>query len=203
VELIVIRSPISRGKVLKVSQESETIITAGTPIMEIGDPEDIEAEIDVLTTDAVKVRRGAKAYLLHWGGDTPIVGHVRLTEPSGFTKVSALGVEEQRVYVIIDFKVPRDWQGQVRDAYRVEARIVTWEGEDVLKVPAGALFRQGKEWSVYVMADGKASLRTVKIGHNNGLEAEVLDGLSEREQVLLHPGDKIKDGVAIVARKEQ
>jgi HlyD family secretion protein len=198
---IVIGSPISKGKVLKVLQESETIIAAGTAIMEVGDPESIEAEIDVLTTDAVKVRDRAKAFLEHWGGDKPLEGKVRLTEPSGFTKVSALGVEEQRVNVIIDFDVPKEWRDQVRDAYRVEARIVVWEGENVLKVPAGALFRQGKELAVYLMADGKAVLRTVKIGHNNGLDAEVLSGLRERDQVLLHPGDKIKDGVAIVSRK--
>src|SRR5205807_9870670 len=115
----------------------------------------------------------------------------------------ALGVEEQRVYVIIDFTVPPELRRWVRDAYRVEARIVIWEGDNVLKVPAGALFHQGKEWAVYTMTDGKAVLRTVKIDHNNSLEAEVLEGLREGEQVLLHPGDKIKDGVAIVSRKEQ
>ncbi len=203
VEPIVIGSPIRKGKVLRVLQESETIVPAGAQILEVGDPENIEAEIDVLTVDAVKVRDGAKAFLEHWGGDRPLEGRVRLTEPSGFTKVSALGVEEQRVNVIVDFSVPPEWRGQLRDAYRVEARIVIWESDNVLKVPAGALFRQEKEWAVYVLAEGKAVLRTVQIGHNNGLEAEVLGGLREGDRVILHPGDKIKDGVAIVSRKEQ
>ncbi len=202
VEPIVIGSPITEGKVLRVLQESETIVTAGAQLMEVGDPDSIEAEIDVLTADAVRVRDGAKAFLEHWGGDKPLEGRVRLTEPSGFTKVSALGVEEQRVNVIIDFKVPPEWRGQMRDAYRVEARIVIWEGENVMKVPAGALFRQEKEWAVYVLEAGKATLRVLKIGHNNGLEAEVLSGLKEGEQVVLHPGDKIKDGASVISRKE-
>src|SRR5258708_16698187 len=125
-----------------------------------------------MTTDAVKVRDGAKVYLEHWGGRTPLEGWVRLTEPSGFTKVSALGVEEQRVNVIVEFKVPEDYRGQVRDAYRVEARIVVWEGQNVLKVPASALFRnERKEWAVYVRDKGKAVVRELKIDNNKGLEA--------------------------------
>jgi HlyD family secretion protein len=200
-----IPSPIARGKVLRVLQESESVVAAGTQILEVGDTELIEAEIDVLTQDAVKVRDGYKAFLVNWGGPHPLEGHVRLTEPSGFLKVSALGVEEQRVNVIIDFKVPKEYQGQVRDAYRVEARIVVWEGKNVLKVPAGALFRKGKNksWAVYVVHNGKAELRELKIDHNNGLDAEVLEGLEEGDQVILNPGDKIKEGVAVVSRKEQ
>jgi HlyD family secretion protein len=202
---IEIPSPIPRGRVLRVLQESEAVVAAGTQILEVGDTELIEAEIDVLTQDAVKVRDGYKAFLVNWGGPKPLEGNVRLTEPSGFLKVSALGVEEQRVNVIIDFTVPKDYQGQVRDAYRVEARIVIWEGKNVLKVPSGALFRKGKNksWAVYVVQNDKASLRELKINNNNGLEAEVLEGLEEGEQVILNPGDKIKEGVAVVSRKEQ
>jgi HlyD family secretion protein len=195
-----IPSPIPRGKVLKVLKESSAVVTPGTEIMEVGDPESLEAEVDLLTPDAVKVRPQMLVLLEHWGGDAPLEGRVRLVEPAGFTKTSALGVEEQRVNVIIDFQLPRDYRGAVGDAFRVEARIIIWEGKNVLKIPAGALFRHGDGWAVYVMADDKAALRPVKMGHNNGLEAEILGGLDEGERVVVHPGDKIKDGVAIAPR---
>jgi HlyD family secretion protein len=202
-ELIPILTPIKKGRVMRVFQESETVVAPGAQIVEVGDPESIEAEIDVLTTDAVKIRSGATAYLEHWGGDRPLKGYVRLTEPAGFTKVSALGVEEQRVNVIIEFAVPKVYHGQVLDGYRVEARIVIWESDNVVKVPAGALFRQDEQWAVFVVRDGRAILRPVKIDHNNGLEAEVMEGLQEGDQVVLHPGDKIKDGITVVSRKQQ
>jgi HlyD family secretion protein len=196
-------SPISSGRVLRVFQESATVVTPGMQILEVGDLSELEAEIDVLTTDAVKIRKGDPAYLEHWGGKERIVGEVLLTEPSGFTKISALGVEEQRVNVIIKFKVPGDYQGQVRDGYRVEARIVIWKEDNVLMVPSGALFRHEGKHSVYVKEGDRAVLRPVKVDNNNGREAQVLDGLKEGEQVVLHPGDKIKPGVSIVSRKEQ
>jgi HlyD family secretion protein len=195
--------PIHRGKVLRVMKESSAVVTPGTEIMEVGDPEGpegLEAEVDLLTPDAVKVRRGMRALLEHWGGEKPLEGKVRLVEPGAFTKTSALGVEEQRVNVIIDFKLQEGYRGAVGDAFRVEARIIIWEGKDVLQIPAGALFRHGDGWAVYVMEDGKAVLRPVKVGHNNGLEAEVLSGLEVGERVVVHPGDKIKDGVAITPR---
>lgn len=192
--------PIPNGRVLRVMKESATVVQPGTEILEVGDPEILEAEIDLLTTDAVKVPPKAMALLEHWGGKGPLKGHVRLIEPSGFMKVSALGVEEQRVNVLIDFTVPPEYRGRIGDAYRVEARIIVWEGKDVLKVPSGALSRRGKSQAVFVLGEGKAELRPIKVGHNNGLEAEILDGLAEGEQVVLHPGDKIKDGVAIVPR---
>jgi HlyD family secretion protein len=193
--------PIEDGRVLRVMKESATVVTPGEEILEVGDPQNLEAEIDLLTTDAVKVKPGARVLLEHWGGERPLEGHVRLIEPSGFTKRSALGVEEQRVNVLIDFTVPEEYRGAVGDAYRVEARIIVWEGRDVRKVPAGALFRTAdKDWAVFVMAEGRAERRLVKVGHNNGLEAEVLDGLAEGEQVVMHPSDKIKDGVAIAPR---
>lgn len=196
-----VTSPIS-GRVLRVMKESETVVTLGTEILEVGDTTELEAEIDVLTTEAVKVKVGMKVFLEHWGGDSPIPGEVRLIEPSGFTKNSALGVEEQRVNVIVKFRVPLEYADAIGDAYRVDARIVVWKGDDVLRVPAGALFRNGGgKQAVYVLAEGRAVLRPVKIGHNNGLEAEVLGGLSEGDQVILHPSDKIKDGVAIAPRE--
>jgi HlyD family secretion protein len=195
-----IPSPIPRGKVLRVMKESETLVTPGTEIMEVGDPETLEVVVDLLTTDAVKVRRKMRALLEHWGGDRPLEAVVRHVEPSGFTKNSALGVEEQRVNVILDFKDPAKTRGIMGDAYRVEARIVVWEGKDVLKVPSGALFRKGGGQAVWVVEGGKAVLRPVKVAHDNGREAEVLGGLKAGERVVVHPGDKVKEGVSVAPR---
>jgi HlyD family secretion protein len=194
-----IRAPIN-GKVLHVFQESAAVLTAGTRLVEVGDPADLECEIDVLSPDAVKVVPGAKVFLEHWGGERPLLGRVRRIEPAGFTKTSALGVEEQRVWVLVTFDEPLERWQRLGDGYRVEARIVIWEGEDVLKVPAGALFRHNGDRAVFVAAEGRAVRRPVRIGHSNGLEAEVLEGLAEGEQVVLHPSDKIKDGTAIAPR---
>ena len=176
------------------------MVTPGAKLLEGGDPTDLEVEIEVLAADAVKIRPGAKVLMEHWGGTRPLAGHVRLVEPSGFLKVSALGVEEQRVYVIADFDDPPGQRPQLGDAYRVEARVVIWEGEKVLKVPAGALFRRGEDWAVFVVREGKARLQPVRVGHGNGLETEVLEGLAEGDEVILHPGDKIADGVAVRPR---
>ncbi len=194
-----IPSPI-RGRVLRVFQESEAVVTPGTRLLELGDPTDLEIEIDVLSADAVKIKPGAKVYLEHWGGPEPLLARVRLVEPAGFLKISALGVEEQRVWVIADFVDPPEKRPTLGDAYRVEARIVTWEEEGVLKVPAGALFRKGDGWAVYRAANGRAVLRSVTVGQSNALEAQILDGLSEGERVIVHPSDKVKDGVAIQSR---
>jgi HlyD family secretion protein len=194
-----ISSPIT-GRVLRVFQESETVVSVGQHLLEVGDPETLECEIDVLSADAVKIKEGAPAFLEHWGGEKPLKCHVRRIEPAGFTKISALGVEEQRVWVIIDFDDPREARQTLGDAFRVEARIVIWEGKDVLKVPASALFRKGDGWAVFLAEEGRAVLQPVAIGHSNGLDAEVLDGLQEGNQVVVHPSDKIKHDVAIVAR---
>jgi HlyD family secretion protein len=194
-----VRAPIT-GRVLHVYQESAAVVTPGTKLLEVGDPTDLEVEVEVLSADAVKIRPGAKVLMEHWGGARPLAGHVRLVEPSGFLKVSALGVEEQRVYVIVDFDDPPARRPQLGDAYRVEARVVTWEGEKVLKVPAGTLFRRGDDWAVYVVREGKARLRGVRVGHGNGLETEVREGLAEGEEVILHPSDKVAEGVAVRAR---
>ncbi len=194
-----IRSPIT-GRVLRVFQESATAVTPGTRLVELGDPADLEVEIDVLSADAVKIRPGAPVVLEQWGGDTPLRGRVRLVEPAAFTKTSALGVEEQRVWVIVAFEDPPTRWEALGDCYRVEARIVIWEKENVRKVPSGALIRQGDEWAVFRVHDGKAVRSPVQVGRNNGLEAEILDGLAEGDAVVLHPSDKISDGVAVVPR---
>lgn len=194
-----IRSPIT-GRVLRVFQESATAITAGTRLIEVGDPANLECEFDVLSTDAVKIRPGARVILDHWGGDVPLEGRVRVIEPAAFTKVSALGVEEQRVYVVVDFEDSPEAHITLGDAYRVEGRIVIWENERVLKVPVGALFRQGDAWAVFVAENGRARMRTIQVGHSSGLEAEVQKGLSEGDRVVVHPSDRVQDGVAIEPR---
>lgn len=194
-----IRSPIT-GVVLRVFQESEAVVVPGTRLMEVGDTADLECEIDVLSADAVKIRPGARVLLEQWGGEQPLHGRVRVVERSAFTKISALGVEEQRVWVIVDFADPFTQRERLGDGYRVEARIVVWEGQDVLKIPAGALFRRGDGWAVFAVNNGRATLRSLTVGRSNGLETEVLDGLQEGEEVILHPSDRIKDEVAVSAR---
>jgi HlyD family secretion protein len=194
-----IMSPIN-GRVLRVFRESSGVVQAGDPLLEIGDPLDLEVEIDVLSRDAVKVKPGAPVLLEEWGGDRPLHGEVRLVEPSGFMKISTLGVEEQRVNVIVDLVDPPQTREALGDGFRVEARIVTAEAKDVLKVPTSALFRDGEDWAVFRVEDGVARQRTVKLGLQNGLEAEVLEGLAEGDQVVTHPGDNVVDGRAVRAR---
>ncbi len=191
-----IRSPID-GRILRVIQESATVVVPGQQLLELGNPDALEIEIDVLSVDAAKIAPGAKVYLEEWGGEEPLIAHVRRVEPSGFTKVSALGVDEQRVNVIADFDraLPKDLN--LGDAYRVQARIVVWERDDTLQVPTGALFRIGKEWNVFVVQAGRASVRPVKIGKNSGLQAEVLEGLVEGERVILYPSDRVRAGVRV------
>lgn len=192
-------SPIS-GKVLRIVQESAATVTAGTPLVEVADVTQLEAVIDVLSQDAVKIKPGAKVFFDRWGGEEPLVGTVRYIEPSGFTKISALGVEEQRVNVIAD--IANVTERAVGDQYRVDARVVVWEGNDVLKVHSGALFREGEQWAAYVAAGDKAELRIVTIGRMSGLDAQVLQGLNEGEKVILHPSDKIESGAPITPRSQ-
>lgn len=194
-----VRSPIS-GRVLRVLQESSVIVTPGKELLEVGDPSDLEVEIDVLSSDAVKVAPGAKVILEHWGGEKPLSGQVRLVEPSGFMKRSALGVEEQRVNVIIDFVDPAEKRSRLGDAYRVEARIVIWSANDVLKVPSGCLFRRGDDWAVFTVEDSSAQLRRVTVGRSNALDTEITSGLEDGSVVILHPGDKIQPGIRVVPR---
>ena len=193
-----IRSPIT-GHVLRVIQESAGYVEPGTKLIEVGDAADLEVEVDVLSTNAVRVRPGNSVIIEQWGGEKPLHGYVRRVEPSGFTKISALGVEEQRVYVIIDLVELPEARPTLGDAFRVEARIVEWESADVLKVPLSSLFRDGHQWAVFVVERGTARLRRVKIGHRNSLEAEVLEGLTAGAEVVLHPGDNVRAGIAVKA----
>ncbi|MGQ0633781.1 MAG: efflux RND transporter periplasmic adaptor subunit [Planctomycetaceae bacterium] len=186
--------------VLRVSQESETVVQPGTALLELGDPSDLEIEIDVLSSDAVKIRPGAKVILEQWGGDEPLLGRVRLVEPSGFTKISALGVEEQRVNVIVDFPSRDEIPATLGDGFRVEAKIVIWENDDVLRVPTSALFRQGERWALFRIVEGRAQRHRVTIGKRSGLYAEVLAELTEGEEVIVHPNDRISDGAQVKAR---
>jgi HlyD family secretion protein len=192
-------SPIS-GVVLRVFQESTTVVAPGTRLLEVGDPSDLECEVDLLSTDAVKVRPGQRVIFEQWGGDKPLEGRVRVREPSGFTKVSALGVEEQRVNVITDLTDPPSARPTLGDAYRVDARVVIWEGKDVLKVPAGSLFRRDGGWAVFRVEGGRAVARPVQVGHSNGFETEILGGLVAGDSAILHPGDRVSNGVPVRAR---
>ena len=192
-------SPVS-GSVLRVLQESEAVVASGTPLVEIGNPEDLEIVVDLLSTDAVRVEAGQPVLIEAWGGGPPLNGQVRRVEPFGFTKVSALGIEEQRVNVIIDFTDPRERWARLGHGYRVEPSIILARADDVLKVPQAALFREQGEWSVFVDDDGTAELRKVRLGLENGLEAQVLDGLTPGEYVVLQPGGRVAAGVGLKAR---
>jgi HlyD family secretion protein len=193
---LTVTSPVS-GRVLRVFQESERLVPAGFALLEVGDPADLEAKIEVLSRDGVAIRAGARAWLEKWGGPQPLEARVRLVEPSGFTKISALGVEEQRVNVIVDLVDPLEKRPTLGDAYRVEGRIVVWEGENVLRVPAGALFQRENRWQAYVVDGGRARLRDVKVGHSNGSDTEIVSGLNEGETVWVYPGDRARDGVRV------
>jgi len=196
---VAVRAPVT-GVVLRRLRESEAIVPAGEPLVELGDPQNLEVVADLLSTDAVRVPAGGRVLIEGWGGDRTLHGLVRRVEPSGFTKVSALGVEEQRVNVLVDFEDPAAaWQA-LGDGYRVEIRVILWERDDVLKVATNSLFRVGDQWAVYVVEDGRARRRSVRVGQRNGLEAEILSGLEAGEQIILHPGDLVQDGAAVAAR---
>ena len=179
------------GKVLRIPDKSERVVSPGAPLLIVGDPGRLEVVIDLLSTEAVKVKPGMPVLLDGWGGDRPLQARVRLVEPLAFTKVSALGVEEQRVNVIADFV---DAPGTLGDAYRVEAHVVLWSGDDVLKVPASALFRRGENWNVFVVDGARAQRREVRIGHRGSLEVEIVEGLGAGEQVMRHPSNDVEEG---------
>jgi HlyD family secretion protein len=199
-QTITLRSPID-GVVLQRLRESEAIVPVGEPLMEIADPTQLEIVSDYLSTDAVRVRPGQPVLIEQWGGDRPLAGQVRRVEPYGFTKISALGVEEQRVNVVIDVEEAREAWEALGDGYRVEARVVLWEESDVLKVPTSSLFRDGDAWAVYAVALGTAALTQVELGQRNGLEAQVVSGLSAGDQVIAYPSDAIADGVEVEERQ--
>lgn len=189
-----VRSPVG-GRVFRVAQESETPVSPGAPLVELGDAAALEVLVDVLSTDAVRVRPGMPVVVVEWGGAGVLEGRVRTVSPSAFTRVSALGVEEQRVNVVADLlALP---QAPLGEGYRVEARIVTWEGRNVLKVPLSALFRHESGWAVFVAGAGRARLRPVTLAHRGASEAEVLGGLRGGESVILYPSDEIADGVRV------
>lgn len=198
-ERVPVASPID-GKILKVSRECEGPVTTGESLLEVGDPSALEIEVDVLSADAVKIKPGMTVLFDRWGGPEPLEGMVRRIEPVGFTKVSALGVEEQRVLVISDFISPSEKWERLGDGYRVEAKFILWHEDDVLQVPSNALFRHQDGWAVFTVENGYAKRQAVTIGERNGLTAQILTGLSENQKVISHPSDAVDDGVAIKER---
>jgi len=196
---VLVRAPVA-GKVLKLHRESEGVVNAGEPLLDLGDPRSLEVKIEVLSADAVKLRKGTPVLFERWGGDKPLSGNVRIVEPAGFTKISSLGVEEQRVLVIADLTSPKEgWQG-LGDGYRLDANFIIWEGKDVLQVPASALFRAGEGWAVFAVEKKRARQRKVEVGHRNGLTAEILSGLTDGQTVIMHPDDAVHDGGKVRVR---
>ncbi|KAB2851108.1 MAG: HlyD family efflux transporter periplasmic adaptor subunit [Hyphomicrobiaceae bacterium] len=195
-----VRSP-ETGKVLRELQESERVVVAGTPLVEIGDPASLEIVVELLSSDAVRIVPGAEATIEGTGLPVPIRGKVRLIEPAGFTKVSALGIEEQRVRVFLELATPSAVWARLGHDYRVFARIAAWHGKDALRVPLSALYRRGDKWAVYKRVGGRAVEQLVEIGHRNNEHAEVLGGLAAGDEVVLHPSDRVKDGGRIVQRR--
>jgi HlyD family secretion protein len=195
-EAIAVRSPIE-GRVLAVRQESAGVVAAGQPLLEVGDPGALEVEVEVLSRDAVRIAPGGRVLFERWGGEDTLEGVVRTVEPTGFTKVSALGVEEQRVRVIVDLASPPGTWQRLGDGYRVEAVFIVWQREDALTVPASALFRRDDGWAVFAVDGRRARLREVTVGQGNGLLTEVLGGLEEGDTVIVHPADAIADGVRV------
>jgi HlyD family secretion protein len=188
-----VRTPVA-GQVLRVMQESEATVAVGAPLLEVGQPADLEVVVDVLSTDAVQIKPGAPVRLLRWGKTEPLEGRVRRVEPAAFTKVSALGVEEQRVNVVIDLTSPAEKWQSLGDAYKVDASIIVASLDNAIKVPVSALFRDGEQWAVFTIANGKAARRIVQLGRRGGMEAVVEKGLQPGEKVIVHPGDTVRDG---------
>jgi len=194
-----VTSPV-RGVVLRVLQESEGVVQPGTPLFELGDTQALEVVSDLLTTDAVAVRPGQEVLIERWGGDRTLHARVRRVEPSAFTKVSALGVEEQRVNVLADLTDTAETRVGLGDRYRVQVRVVTVDAPDILLVPTGATFRQGTGWAVFTVDDGKARLRRVELGRRNDTDAEVASGLTAGQHVALYPGEALRDGTRVESR---
>jgi HlyD family secretion protein len=185
------------GQVLRVLRESEGVVTAGTAIIEVGDPSVLEVVTDLLTVEAVRVRPGMAAYIDHWGGPRALEARVRSVEPSGFTKVSALGVEEQRVRVLLDLSAaPAEWHA-LGDNFRVEVHVVAWQSDSVLRAPTAALFRRGDRWAAFVVDDGRARLRRLEVGEQSPEEVELRGGATEGQRVILRPGEALRDGVRV------
>jgi len=198
-KIVIIQSPVS-GSILKIYRESEGVVQSGEPLIDIGDPEKLEVKVEVLSADAVKIRPGTPVLFERWGGNSILSGKVRVVEPAGFTKISSLGVEEQRVFVIVDIISSIKDEHSLGDGYRMEASFIIWEGKDVLQVPASALFRKQDGWAVFVVKNNKALKREVKVGQRTGLSAEILFGLAEGEEVISHPDNSIEEGTRVRPR---
>jgi HlyD family secretion protein len=195
-QVVKLRSPV-RGRVLQVMERSERVVASGAPVVVLGDATHLEIVIDVLSTDAVKIRAGMPVLLEGWGGGQTLRARVRTVEPHAFTAVSALGIEEQRVNVIADFVDP---PGPLGDGYRVEARIVVWEAAEVTKIPASALFRRGEKWAVFVIENGVAAVREVEIGRRGEFEVEVRGGVKPGETLVVHPPNSLSAGAKVRSR---
>jgi HlyD family secretion protein len=190
------------GRVLKIVQESETVIQAGAPLIEVGNPLDLEVVAELLSTDAVRIETGAMVRIDGWGG-RPVSGRVVRVDPAGFVKVSALGIEEQRVKTTIDFTDPPEAWSRLGHDYRVIVHVNVWSGDNIPQIPVSALFRKGNDWAVFTIRDGHARTTKLEIGHRNNQTAEVLSGLSTDERVVLHPSDRITEGVRVVERERR
>lgn len=191
--LFKVRSPVA-GRILRILDQSERVVAAGTPLLTVGDMSKLEIVIELLSSEAIKVQPGMTVILDGWGGNQPLNAKVQRVEPHAFTKVSALGIEEKRTNVVADFV---DAPQALGDGYRVNAHIVVWAADDVLKVPASALFRCAEAWCTFAVENGLAKRRDVKIGHSNAQEAEVLEGLKPGETVIRHPANQIEEGVRV------
>ena len=201
-DTVYVSSPVG-GSVFRIYRESEGAVNVSEPLMDIGNLRNLEVRIEVLSSDAVKIKKGMTVLFKRWGGEGTLTGTVRVVEPAGFTKVSSLGVEEQRVLVIADITSPPETWRTLGDGFRLEAHFIVWEGENILQVPASALFRseRKKEWAVFVIDNGRARHRTVEVGQRNGLSAEIISGLKEKDKVIAHPDDAISDDTRIRPRE--
>jgi HlyD family secretion protein len=198
-ETVIVYAPAG-GRVLKLHRQSEGVVNSSEPLLDIGSPGSLEVVAEVLSADAVKIKPGTPVLFERWGGDRPLSGTVRVVEPAAFTKVSSLGVEEQRVLIIADFTSPGALWKDLGDGYRLDASFIIWEGTDVLQVPASALFRKDGGWSLFVIEKKRARLRPVGVGHRNGLTAEIISGLKEGETVVAHPDDQVNEGARVKVR---
>jgi HlyD family secretion protein len=197
-EIVTVAAP-TRGRIFRVVQR-EGVVSAGAALLELADPAALEVVVDLLTTDAARIPPDAAVALRDWGGEGALRGHVRLVEPSAFTKVSALGVEEQRVPVVIALDDHSPPGRNLGDGFRIEAEITLWEADAVTLVPVAALFRDGDRWAVFAVDHGRASRRRLEIGHRNSDAAEVLSGLTAGDQVIAYPVDTLADGAKVVPR---
>ncbi len=195
-----VRSPIN-GKILKINHECEGPVRTGDVLLEVGDPSALEIVVDVLSADAVKIKPGMKVLFGRWGGEQALEGVVRIVEPAGFTKISALGVEEQRVWIVSDFTSAADKWQRLADGYSVEARFVLWNNDNVLQVPASSLFRYKDGWAMFVIENNRVKRRVIKLGQHNGLRAQILEGATEGEIVIDHPSEEVEDGERVRLRK--